>query len=584
MFPKFVNNGIRFPVSQTMQIELGILGAVALMGGAVQLRILAVLQYKLKEIAEEQRKRDEEAEIHATARFDELSKEKDQWERDHPTLTKHARRESGYESSTPLMKDGDTRSTDDKRSSTLTFGIGSRSRNLSGVSDHMATSNIEDELARAGKPDQAQGALPAMDLGHSIEDNVPRNFIKDKDVADKSPSTSFEREELARKEALLGEIQAVRRSIDALRSETPSSSDSKSRRLSLSSKRTLSHDLGTVLSPQSAYLRPPREADPRARVQSMELDHLGQPAAGASTRRPTSAPLKDDWDAYVHDRKLLQPPAGVSPPIPTRGTSRIAMPQAVAEALAQRKKRESALEMGEKARADSPVSDNVPVAELITKKKSGPISNVPVAILPPRKASAPVIVPAPQKSSSPRTATFEELTERHRQKMREMQAPLTQAEKEQANLEAAKNRWERSKDIEKSVVTRRQAEQAALYAKEDKKRKTQDDREKTGRGGKRESLAPNDAGKGDHHRSLSADKLVALGTSSRRVSTMKVEDWVKYQQDVPERTPSTSKRQPRAVGPADQSPIPFPDHIRRNSTYDRRKADRFSGMPRDPPN
>ena len=53
---------MQFPVSQQMQIELGLTGAVALMGIAVQLRILKVLQKKLHEIAQEERKQDEEAE------------------------------------------------------------------------------------------------------------------------------------------------------------------------------------------------------------------------------------------------------------------------------------------------------------------------------------------------------------------------------------------------------------------------------------------------------------------------------------------------------------------------------------------
>jgi hypothetical protein len=115
--------------------------------------------------------------------------------------------------------------------------------------------------------------------------------------------------------------------------------------------------------------------------------------------------------------------------------------------------------------------------------------------------------------------------------MREMQAPLTQAEKEQADLETAKSRWERSKDIEKSVVTKRQAEQAAIYAKEDKKRKSQDDRDRTAAksGGLKASETSDDVNnKGHHSRSLSADKLGpigGIGTSSKRLSTMKVEDW-----------------------------------------------------------
>ena len=52
-----------------MEVELGLIGAVALMGAAVQLRILKILQIKLKEIAVEQKKRDEELEAQAWLRL-----------------------------------------------------------------------------------------------------------------------------------------------------------------------------------------------------------------------------------------------------------------------------------------------------------------------------------------------------------------------------------------------------------------------------------------------------------------------------------------------------------------------------------
>ena len=51
-----------------MQIELGLIGAIALMGIAVQLRILSTLQVKLKEIQEEQRKRERQADLEKAAR------------------------------------------------------------------------------------------------------------------------------------------------------------------------------------------------------------------------------------------------------------------------------------------------------------------------------------------------------------------------------------------------------------------------------------------------------------------------------------------------------------------------------------
>jgi hypothetical protein len=97
-----------------------------------------------------------------------------------------------------------------------------------------------------------------------------------------------------------------------------------------------------------------------------------------------------------------------------------------------------------------------------------------------------------------------------------MQAPLTQAEKEHAELEAARQRWERAKALEKEAVTRRQAEKAAAL---EKKKKT---------GNAEFGAIPSTK---LHSRSLSADKLANQGTSSKRLSTLKVEDWQRYQQD-----------------------------------------------------
>lgn len=574
-----MNNGIRFPVSQTMQIELGLMGAVALMGGAVQLRILAVLQRKLREISEEQKKRDEEAELQASERFAGLSKEREEWERDHPSLTKHGRQGSGFNSTTPLIKDGESE-TNDKRSSTLTFGE-SRQRHLSGLSDPMSPSDDEKRLKG---PPQSPGALPAMDLGVELGNDVPRSFLQS-GATEGVRGSRADIDELARKEALLDEIQTIRKSIDNLRS---GSSSPDSRRPSVTSRRTLSYDLDTALG--ISHLRPSRQADPgHARVQSIgEYDRLGQLSElGASIGRPTSVPLKDaNWDRYVQDRKLLQPPLGVTAPIATTpiagaNLSKVAMPSAVSDALAQRKQRESALEQGLYNPRPQPLAlprllqrleddgdgDDVPLA------KVRPVSNVPTTILPPRKVD-------PSTSQSPnnlRTATYEELSERHRQKMREMQAPLTQAEKKQADVAAAKNRWERSNAIEREAVTKRQAEQAALLAKEEKRRKSEEGREKNVKT-RRGSITLDNTSKTHHSRSrsLSADKLAALGgSSSKRASAMKVEGWQKSQE-----APNTSsKRESRARPSKTPSPIPFPDTPTHRD--DRRRA---SGLFRDPPN
>ncbi|KAF5375150.1 hypothetical protein D9758_000386 [Tetrapyrgos nigripes] len=508
LFPKFTSNGIQFPVSQTMQIELGLIGAIALMGTAVQLRIYKVLRRKLDEISDEQRRRDEEADVRAVGDFAHVLRDKEQWEKEHG---KYAGRESG--SSMPLMKDHDG-STSPRSESTHVADM--RPRHHSGVSDFMAAPTPDDELKRATRGLQSPGALPALDLGLGLKDDVPDGFMARDEKYQTQVSGGSESQK--KKDELLAEIDTIRRSIDALKTGSPaSSSPVGSRRPSLTSRRTLSIDANGALLPTPSHLRPPRERDPRARIHSMDL--MSNTALGESIGRPTSAPLRDvDWDQYIQERKLLQPPQGVSPPIATtpiapQTSSRIQMPPAVAEALQQRKKRESALGLGVEHGSSS---EDIPLGQIERDRHrrtrtSSAGGNIPVTILPPKKVAAPT----PQRPAPTRTKTFEELNERHREKIRDMQQPLTTAETEQAQLDAAKQRWERSKALEKDAVTRRQAEQAALMERRNLK-KPEDDQDR--RGNQRR-----------HSRSLSADKLG--GSSSKRLSTMKVEDWQRYQQE-----------------------------------------------------
>ncbi|KAH8835265.1 hypothetical protein DL96DRAFT_1675364 [Flagelloscypha sp. PMI_526] len=518
LFPKFTSNGIRFPVSQTMQIELGMIAAVALMGSAVQFRILGVLQHKLHEIQEEQKKRDEEAEVSAAERFTGMDREREAWEKDHPSLAKHDRNESGL-SGMPLMKDVDhtgkySPTTD---ASFTMYNADGRQRTQSGYSELLATPGTDDDARRASRKNQPAGMLPALDVGLDLGKDVPDTFISTAEMK-KSVTEPNEREKL------LNEIGDIRRSIEVLRSET-GSAGTRSRQVSLSSR--LSLDAGNALT-QPSHLRPPRETGPR--VQSMELSTYAQ---GSSIARPASAPLRDDdWDNYVRERKLMQPPSGSAAPIattPSPGpTSRSPMPQAVADAMKSRQNRES------RYLQSSDDSDDLPLSQIRgTHSRSNSLGAV--AVLPPKKSSPPLAAPQPRKAD-PRVKTFEELTERHREKMRDLQGPLTEAAKEQAAVDAAKARWQRSKEAEKRDVARRQAEQANKM--EEKRRRGEDDR--TGRKMGRDSREDR------HSRSLSADKLAALGGgSSKRLSSMKVLDWQRHQEEE-----TRDKR---------NSSVPFPD-------------------------
>ncbi|KAG8681523.1 hypothetical protein FRC08_015577, partial [Ceratobasidium sp. 394] len=83
MFPVFYNIGMPYPLYQTEQIELGLIAAVALMGGAVQFRVLGILKNRLREINEEQRKREEDAEIAAADRLGAFDDQMEEWEKRH---------------------------------------------------------------------------------------------------------------------------------------------------------------------------------------------------------------------------------------------------------------------------------------------------------------------------------------------------------------------------------------------------------------------------------------------------------------------------------------------------------------------
>ena len=580
-----------------MEIELGLMGAVSLMGIAVQLRVLKILQRKLKEIKAEQRRLDAEAEAHAADRFAEIEREKQEWEREHPSLLKHGRNDSTF-SGTPLMKDVEIAPgtpSDEKRASTYTLFTGPRPRVQSGVSSLLLNSPQADER-------QSPGALPALDLGNDLEADVPKTYISDdpeiKERA-RTPSVSLsvaqELEDLKKKQELLAEIQNIRKSIEFLKSETPApSSSTESGRPSFSSRRTLSHDLDAIPLVGPSHLRPPRASDPRARVQSMELSNL-RASNPSPIGRPTSVPLQvDDWETYVRERKLLQPPSGVTPPIPTSPapvispTPRLAVPPAVTEALLRRQRRESSLSFGNVGvdEADRPPSATIPVhrSSLSSprarspedlppalrpqthKKSDSQGSYAPGVILPPRARNDAA---SPPLKDSSKIMSFEELSERHREKLRQLQKPVTEAEKEQADIAAAKSRWERAKQLEKQAVLKRQAEQAAAVSKEAKQKNRAGEASKN-------SVSPNDDKRASrHNRSLSADALATVAgkpTSSKRLSTMKVEDWQKSQVVETEVRPRRDSRR--------LSGVPFPDHPRRPSADIGR---RMPTHPRDPP-
>ncbi|KAF8511690.1 hypothetical protein JB92DRAFT_3083430 [Gautieria morchelliformis] len=565
LFPKFA--GMPFPLSQTMDVEIGLIAAVSLMGIAVQLRVLRILKRKLAEINEEEQKREALAEEKAVMRFEHVQSDLAEWEKDHGNYShgKHGSELSGV----PLMKDvDDAQASTPGGDSTL---IGHRVRTRSGVSDFV----LPDELLGTGpRPvsrfSQNPGLLPAMNLGLGLDSELPGGLV-DTDQRPVDP-------DLMKKEELLAEIQTIRKSIDALRSESGGSNSGDSRRPSLSlHSRTLSAEPAQAQASQSQH-RPARPA--RDRVHSMDIlsSFDNRLAEANSINRPASTPLReDDWDAYVRERKLFQPPSGPSAPIVTTLTTPVArpasafmaVPEAVSDALARRQARESQFEVGGQSKAledpghvsgsssQTPPADRPDVGPSRTRRRSS--TGGLVNILPPRPTTK-----VEATSATPRTRTFEELVERHQQKIRTLQDPLSKREKEQADLAAARSRWERSKAAEKEAMARKRAEKEAALAKKGK----DDSRRSKGQGSRPKADGVR------HSRPISADRLAAMGSGGKHASTAKVQEWQKYQQEV----------EKEAGQPSEQGVLPFPNttpHARGVSTGDRRRS--RSGIPRDPP-
>jgi hypothetical protein len=614
LFPKYAET--EFKVTQAMQIELGMIGAVAIMGMAVQARILIVLQARLREITAEQERKNAEVEAKAAERFADIGGEIEEWEKEHGRLlgVEPSRKLQDLEASPTLVAESGRPSSQFSRMGTRT------QRKLSAT---MGT------VPKSPPEEKNDAPLLSLDFGKSVEESIPANFVA-KDISTSAHSVPTDvlakDEDLKKKVELLSEIQNIRNSIAILKQETaaassaaPSSSTSRSATVSLDSRyklhagvknsllasdsstthaRTRSFDMSTLLSPRAG------NSGPSNRTQSFSASSLGLPG---SIERPKSTPLgiaEKDWEDYLNNRKLFQPPAGVTAPIPTTPIElvkpqprpyEIAISPAVKQAMEARRLRESAfigggpgaaleLEFGSSrggARSATPSGMRTTYLTSGTKNASDEEEDIPLAAVSRHKKStssvsgmgnfglgsrttkpAPVILPPqpkqPQPQSQPPVRTFEELTERHKEKIRALQEPVTKNIEQEAELATVKQRWERSKAVEREVMARREAE---------KRTSSREPEGRTGNGGYSRR----------HSRSQSGEILLATagGVGEQRErkmsSQMKVQEWQRYQGAVnselpaPQRTAVSHQHTGSRDGGA--GPVPFPSGGRMSAAW-----------------
>jgi hypothetical protein len=580
-----------FPLSQTMEIELGLIAAVALMGGAVQLRILVVLRRKLGEIAEEQRKRDLEENERSRARYIETTgREREVWEEKYGSP---GTRDGSKGGETPLM--GDVESAreatptpldlDGRPSSQFSMlGGGKRARFQSTTSADLGlTSRATPTGGEENRP-QTPGLLPALELGGAIQEQVPNSYISDEDADIDGGEDARRSPELKERFGLLAEIRNIRKSIQELVS------------------------------------RPAPELPTTSSTRHMSLP---TPATSPS---PPSATKQTEWEYYLASRKLFTPPAGPTAPIPTSPSPAVLNSLSVAEAVSRRQRRESLFELGATAdesfgqvddkrrsvmsfggdggmrrsvlsfgegegsrrrRGSEDIDERRRSTKSIgaleqrgieadmearrmgamsmgsregmhtrTKSANSLSAPRPLNILPPvRNPSSPSPTPV-------RTITYEELDSRHRQKLRELQDPLTQKEREQAKIDGARDRWTRSLQIEKKVMKAREEERKKAEKEKEKQKKEGKKKEKEE---EREDPSPLEMSNRDRRRSSSSTRLD------------RVQDWQKYQQVNPAESPRHSRSGTGAPG---SSGVPFPRGVHESgatSQQDARRVSRMSG-------
>ncbi|CAE6480195.1 unnamed protein product [Rhizoctonia solani] len=584
MFPVFYDIGMPYPLYQTMQIELGLIAAVALMGGAVQFRLLTVLKKRLNEINEEQRKREEDAEIAAAERLGAFDDQLEEWEKRHGNLAGSHKEVSSSGGLTPTAT-----AYEGRPSSQFSLLNGPKSTGLATTpgarsGDYFAIPLQSPKTATIATPEpaatgisgrrQSNGALPVLDLG---TDDLAGGAggVKRDSVARMEESLQVNEDAAAarRREELKAEIDALKKNIAHLKTET---SGTNSRPTSLL---LLDTDLG--------------------RTRTVSFDALGS--------APRSAPLEptseSEWDKYVRERKLFTPPSGVTPPIPS-GTINgrpmtLMIPDAVADAVEMRKRRESMLEMGklEEAVAAATIPSRHTRSRTMSngtqldlsggsssegqRGRDRPThtrqhSQGPPAILPPRKSMSP----GPRltdNSSRPRVKTYEEMQERHREKMRALQEPLRRAEAELAELENAKSRWERSLQVERQVMERREAEKRAAY--ERKRAEEVGKPSKSGAGNRISKLfgaektqaqpGPTNESPFVEEDGKSQERRAGPGHSTRDSAVAKVAAWQAYQEQA---TTDTSRpnadRDGHRKKQSRQSNSPFaPTHGRQSSGH-----------------
>ncbi|KAK4687030.1 hypothetical protein P7C73_g3090, partial [Tremellales sp. Uapishka_1] len=403
LFPSL--NGFRYPLTQTMQVELGVLAAVVLVGAAIQFRVVGMLQKRLQQMREEEEARIEAEEVSKAAeRFKNVGMELSEWEEKHGKNSVASGSMSTATGNAPQL------------------GYG-------GPLPRRASSTLS--LLPAVETKSLYESLPLA--SPSIPSDTPRSSS-----FPLSPPTA-EDAELESKIRLLAEVQKARKdlrgSIDQLRGVTPTPTLEAGTR---SSSRILDYEKPDMT----------RESLPIATPNDEWEQYVGTRKVIPTSAALSSAPsIKQSHHVFVGED--------------SRGMERRERTTSMLEPY-----RRSEWGPKESFSSQNPFSpdSNSRLSPQTHQIRPTSLHNLPLG--PPvilgsaAQSQSRINESHRQMSQSQRTLTYDELAARHKKRISKLQEPISKSFKDEMELAEARDKWEKQKAVERKEMERRERERA----------------------------------------------------------------------------------------------------------------------------
>lgn len=502
LFPSL--NGQKFPLTQSMQVELGALAAAALIAGAIQFKVVDILSKRRKQLRDEEAARIEAEEVaRAAENFKNVDAELAEWEGQHG--------DGG--STTKLYSEKDTDEFSYRRPSLGQFPSTTPILNANQVSAKPKQDYLADSAGYQPVPTTTRRVSLMEEMGFATEGGTKEIDLSDPcpTPGEKGPSSEIGAgDDLDEKLRLLAEVrrarQSIRSSMDQLRSSnnntpgsvgslgdrprsslgfgershTPAPSDHRSRHNSVTSSILLDrvrHD--SSLSSHDSRGRPDSmdrlrgnsfdagrglstsESDP----ERWRLSYGGRsdeppvaemrPLSGAPKELSEWERRQAEFEEYKQQRQIVSPPAPKPQPLPQVPTV-----TAVSDSVARA--------MNRRTNADGTMSTLVTGAKEMTpgQQYGADLSRAISTQEAERRAAAAAALAAQrqareQRARPTKSMTTEELAERHREMLNRMQDKASAPIREQMALAEAKEQYERQQRIDRELQRRKEAEAAA---------------------------------------------------------------------------------------------------------------------------